>query len=52
MMTRTKAITIRIPVDVLEQLSQIRSDEGVSVSFQLAKAAESYLKKRKSSLGV
>ncbi len=48
---RNKTITIRIPNDVLEQLTRIREEDGVSVSFQLAKGAELYLKKRKSFFG-
>ena len=50
-MVRKKTITIRFPVDILEQLTKIREEEGVSVTFQLVKGAELYLKKRKSFFG-
>ncbi|MBR9701809.1 hypothetical protein GOV13_02715 [Candidatus Pacearchaeota archaeon] len=48
---RSKVITIRMPIDILEQLTKVREEDGVSVTFQLAKGAELYLKKRKSFFG-
>jgi len=41
-----KMITIRVPVDLLRKMSNYRTKEGVSVTFQLTKGAELYLKEK------
>ena len=43
----TKMITIRVPKDLLNKMSNYRRLEGVSVTFQLCKGAELYLKEKK-----
>jgi len=45
-MVRTKTISIRVPVDLLNKMSRYRRIEGVSVTFQLCKGAELYLKQK------
>ncbi len=42
----TKIITIRVPRDLLAKMSRYRRLEGVSVTFQLCKGAELYLKEK------
>jgi hypothetical protein len=39
-------ITIRVPRDLLAKMAKYREEEGVSVSFQLCKGAEMYLKEK------
>lgn len=39
-----KVITIRVKKDLLKKMSKIREDEGISITFQLHKGAEMYLK--------
>ncbi len=46
MSKKTKVITIRIPFELLKQLTEYREKEGVSVTFQLTKGAEMYLKSK------
>jgi len=41
-----KRITITIPIELLGKLAEIRKKEGISVSFQLSKGAELYLKEK------
>jgi len=41
-----KLITIRVPKDLLNRMSNYRRLEGVSVTFQLCKGAEIYLKEK------
>jgi len=45
-MIRNKIITIRVPVDLLKKMTKFRAEEGVSVTFQLCKGAEMYLKSK------
>lgn len=45
-MKRNKIITIRVPVDLLKRMGKYREKEGVSVTFQLCKGAEMYLKEK------
>jgi hypothetical protein len=42
-----KMITVRVPKDLLDQMSRYRRLEGVSVTFQMCKGAEMYLKEKK-----
>jgi len=42
----SKMITIRVPKDLLKKMSSYRAKEGVSVTFQLTKGAELYLKEK------
>jgi hypothetical protein len=42
----SKIITIRVPKDLLDEMSRYRRLEGVSVTFQLCKGAEMYLKEK------
>ena len=46
-MIKTKAITIRVPTYLLNVMTKYRNQEGVSVTFQLCKGAELYLKEKK-----
>ena len=41
-----KMITIRVPKDLLDQMSRYRRLEGVSVTFQMCKGAEMFLKEK------
>ncbi len=41
-----KLITIRVPVDLLKRMSKLREAEGISVTFQLCKGAEMFLKEK------
>ena len=40
----TKLINIRVPVDLLHEMTALREKEGVSVTFQFCKGAQLYLK--------
>lgn len=40
---RLKLITIRAPIELLARMSEIRKNEGTSVTFQFNKGAELYL---------
>ncbi len=40
-------INVRIPIGLLNRMTKVRTDEGISVSFQLVKGAEMYLKDKK-----
>ena len=42
----SKIITIRVSRDLLDNMSRYRRLEGVSVTFQLCKGAEMYLKEK------
>jgi len=42
-----KKITIFMEKNLLNKMAQIREEEGISVSYQLNKGAEQYLKTRK-----
>jgi len=44
MLEKTKKITINIPTETLKKLNEIRKTQGISVSWQLSKGAELYLK--------
>ena len=46
----TIPISIRVPADLLEELSIIREQTGVSVTFQMIKATREYLAKRRSAI--
>ena len=41
-----KKISIFVSTDLLNRMSKIREEEGISVSFQLGKGAEMYLDKK------
>ena len=41
---RLKVITLRVPIDLLARLSDVRTNEGISVTFQFIKGAELFLK--------
>ncbi len=43
----SKLITIRVPRDLLNCMSRYREKEGVSITFQMCKGAEMYLKEKK-----
>ena len=43
---RAKMITIRVSTDLLDKMSRYRRLEGVSVTFQLCKGAELFLKEK------
>ncbi len=43
---KAKMITIRIEKDLLDVMSRYRRLEGVSVTFQLCKGAEMFLKEK------
>lgn len=43
---KAKMITIRVPTDLLDKMSRYRRLEGVSVTFQLCKGAELFLKEK------
>lgn len=42
-----KMITVRVPKSLLDQMSRYRRLEGVSVTFQMCKGAELFLKEKK-----
>lgn len=42
----SKIISIRVPRDLLSNMSRYRRLEGVSVTFQMCKGAEMYLKEK------
>jgi len=44
--TVTKIITVRVPKDLLAKMSAYRHKEGASVTFQICKGAEMYLKSK------
>lgn len=46
MRKNNKAITIRVPSDLLKRMSEYRAKEGVGVTFQLCKGAEMYLESK------
>ena len=46
MFKKTKVITIRVPIDLLNKMSEYREKEGVSVTFQLTRGAEKFLKEK------
>jgi len=43
-MNTNKTISIRVPKELLKKMSDYRTKEGVSVTYQLCKGAELYLK--------
>ena len=40
----SKTITLRVPLDLLKKMNKIREAEGISVTFQMCKGTEMYLK--------
>lgn len=42
----SKMITVRVPRELLGKMSRYRKLEGVSITFQLCKGAEMYLKEK------
>ena len=43
---RLKAITLRVPIELLARMSELRKNEGISVTFQFIKGADLYLSKK------
>ena len=43
---KAKMITIRVPTDLLDKMSRYRRLEGVSITFQLCKGVELFLKEK------
>jgi len=41
-----KMITVRVPRDLLDKMSRYRRLEGVTVTFQMTKGAEMFLKEK------
>jgi len=40
---RLKVVNFRVPIDLLARMSEVRKNEGITVTFQFIKGAELYL---------
>lgn len=43
---KTKNVTIKVPVELLEKMSKYKKEEGVNLGFQFCKGAEMFLKEK------
>ncbi len=45
-MENTKTISMRVPKELLKNMSKVRTEEGITITFQFLKGAELYLNQK------